>query len=158
MDVHSPEKRSFNMSRIKGKNTGPEMTIRRWLWTNGYRYRLHRKDLAGKPDIVLRRYKAAILVHGCFWHRHGCQTTTTPASRRSFWTAKFQENVNRDKRNIEDLLTDGWRVMVIWECSLRGKTADLELVGKLTADFLRSDICFAESMGGASNTYAPLQW
>ncbi len=150
MDVHSPEKRSFNMSRIKGKDTAPEMLIRRWLWTNGYRYRLHREALAGKPDIVLPRYRAAIFVHGCFWHRHGCQATTTPMTRPNFWTAKFQENVNRDKRNIEDLLNGGWRVMVIWECSLRGKTADLEQIGRQTSENLKSDICFAESMPGTS--------
>ena len=148
MDVHSPEKRSFNMSRIKGRNTAPEMTIRRWLWAKGYRYRLHRKDLAGKPDIVLPRFSAAIFVHGCFWHRHGCQATTAPASRQSFWFTKFQENVNRDKRNIADLLNDGWRVMVIWECTVRGKTSDLELVGKQTSDFLISDVHFTESSNG----------
>ena len=146
MDVHSPEKRSFNMSRIKGKDTGPEMMVRRWLWTNGYRYRLHRKDLPGRPDIVLPRYRAVILVHGCFWHRHGCQSTTTPASRRSFWTSKFQGNVNRDRRNVQGLLSGGWRVMVIWECSLRGKHADLEQVGRQTTDFLNSDVNFAESL------------
>ena len=121
MDVHTPEKRSFNMSRIKGKDTTPEMLIRRWLWKNGYRYRLHRKDLAGKPDIVLPQYRTAIFVHGCFWHRHGCRATTTPVSRPNFWNAKFQENVSRDKRNIEDLLNSEWRVMVIWECSLTGE-------------------------------------
>lgn len=146
MDVHSAEKRSFNMSRIKGKNTEPEMLIRRWLWANGYRYQLHRTDLAGKPDIVLPRYGAAIFVHGCFWHRHGCRATTTPASRRCFWTAKFQENVSRDKRNIEELLNDGWRVMVIWECGLRGATGDLERVGQQASHFLRSRISFAESV------------
>ena len=145
MDIHSPEKRSFNMSRIRGKNTRPEMTIRQWLWKNGYRYRLHRKDLAGKPDIVLPRYKAVILVHGCFWHRHGCKATTTPASRTEFWLTKFQENVNRDKRNIRDLVNKGWRVMVIWECTLRGKTASLELIGNQISKFLVSDTCFIES-------------
>lgn len=145
MDIHSPEKRSFNMSRIRGKNTRPEMTIRQWLWKNGYRYRLHRKDLAGKPDIVLPRYKAVILVHGCFWHRHGCKATTTPASRTEFWLTKFQENVNRDKRNIQDLVNKGWRVMVIWECTLRGKTASLELIGNQISKFLVSDTCFIES-------------
>ena len=119
MDVHSPEQRSFNMSRISGKDTGPEVLIRRWLWENGYRYRLHRKDLPGKPDIVLQRYSAVIFVHGCFWHRHGCRFTTTPASREDFWVAKFQGNVERDKRNIENLVNFGWRVMVIWECTLR---------------------------------------
>ena len=155
MDVHSPEQRSFNMSRIKGKNTHPEMTIRRWLWRHGYRYRLHRKDLAGEPDIILSRYGAVIFVHGCFWHRHGCQATTTPASRPDFWLAKFQENVSRDKRNVADLINSKWRVMIIWECSLRGKTADLELVGKQISDFLRSDIRFAESMGLRSPALRP---
>ena len=128
MDVHSPEKRSFNMSRIKGKDTRPEMMVRKWLWTNGYRYRLHRKDLPGKPDIVLPRYRTVILVHGCYWHRHGCWMTTTPASRQDFWLAKFEENVDRDQRNLIALLNDGWRVMVVWECTLRGRTADPELV------------------------------
>ena len=147
MDVHSPERRSFNMSRIKGKNTYPEVMVRQWLWANGYRYRLHRKDLAGKPDIVLPRYGAAIFVHGCFWHRHGCQATTTPATRRDFWLDKFQGNIDRDKRNIEGLTNDNWRVMVIWECSLRGRSADLNLVGSRIVDFLESNVCFAESTG-----------
>ena len=146
MDVHSPEKRSFNMSRIRGRDTAPEMLMRRWLWAKGFRYRLHRKDLPGKPDIVLTKYGAAIFVHGCFWHRHGCQATTIPASRTSFWIAKFQENVNRDKRNVEDLLDRGWRVLVIWECGLRGRAANLEEVRMQTSDFLKSEIRFAESM------------
>ena len=148
MDVHSPEKRSFNMSRIKGKDTTPEMLVRRWLWKNGYRYRLHKKDLAGKPDIVLSRYRAAIFVHGCFWHRHGCQATTTPTTRPNFWATKFQENVDRDERNIKDLLSGGWRVLVIWECSLRGISSDLEHIGRQTSDFLKSDSVFAESIPG----------
>ncbi len=150
MDVHTPERRSFNMSRIKGKDTTPEMMIRGWLWTNGFRYRLHRKDLSGKPDIVLARYRAAIFVHGCFWHRHGCRATTTPATRQDFWTDKFRENVNRDKRNIEALLNAGWRVMIIWECFLQGKAVNLEQIGRQTSNFLKSDICFAESRPGAS--------
>ena len=145
MDVHSPETRSFNMSRIRGKDTQPELMIRQWLWANGYRYRLHREDLPGKPDIVLPRYHVVILVHGCYWHRHGCWMTTTPESRRDFWLAKFKENSSRDKRNIETLLNDGWRVMLVWECTLRGKTSDLELVTEQISDFLRSDIRLAES-------------
>ncbi len=144
MDVHSPSTRSFNMSKIKGMDTRPEMTVRQWLWSNGYRYRLHRKDLPGKPDIVLRKYRAVIFVHGCFWHRHGCHATTTPVTRREFWLGKFHENVNRDKRNIESLINDGWRVMVIWECSLRGKNSDLDATGEHTSDFLKSDITFSE--------------
>ena len=144
MDVHTPSTRSFNMSKIKGKDTRPEVTIRRWLWANGYRYRLHRKNLPGKPDIVLRKYGAVIFVHGCFWHRHGCYATTTPATRPEFWLGKFQENVNRDRRNIESLINDGWRVMVIWECGLRGKNSDLDATGEHTSDFLRSDVIFSE--------------
>lgn len=145
MDVHSPEQRSFNMSRIKGKNTRPEMMVRKWLWGNGYRYRLHRKDLPGKPDIVLPRHRTAILVHGCYWHRHGCWMTTTPASRQEFWLTKFKENVDRDQRNLTALLNGGWRVFVVWECSLRGKTADPALVAKQILDFLESDTRFCES-------------
>lgn len=145
MDVHSSEQRSFNMSRIRGKDTRPEIMVRKWLWANGYRYRLHRKDLPGKPDIVLPRYHAVIFVHGCFWHRHGCWATTTPETRRDFWLAKFSENVNRDKRIIEALMKAEWRVMVIWECTLRGKTANPELVTKQIIHFLNSDIRIAES-------------
>ena len=138
MDVHSPEQRRFNMSRIQGKDTRPEMMVRGWLWANGYRYRLHRKDLPGKPDIVLPKYRAVIFVHGC-------RSTTTPESRRDFWLAKFSENVSRDKRNIAALLEQSWRVMVIWECSLRGKNATPELVAEQIVDFLNSETRFAES-------------
>ncbi len=93
MDIHSPEQRSFNMSRIKGVNTRPEMLVRKLLWANGYRYRLHAKDLPGKPDIVFRGSKAAIFVHGCFWHRHGCRYTTMPSTRQEFWIKKFADNI-----------------------------------------------------------------
>ena len=144
MDVHSPATRSFNMSRIKGKNTSPELTVRRALWARGYRYRLHRKDLQGKPDIVLQRYRAAIFVHGCYWHRHGCPATTTPTTRRDFWLRKFEDNMARDNRNIETLREAGWRVLVIWECSLRGKYADLEATIKRTTGFLNSNATFAD--------------
>jgi DNA mismatch endonuclease (patch repair protein) len=145
MDVHSPEQRSFNMSRIREKNTRPEMMVRGWLWANGYRYRLHREDLPGRPDIVLPKYRAVIFVHGCFWHRHGCQSTTTPESHQDFWLVKFSENVSRDKRNIAALLKQSWRVMLIWECSLRRKNAIPELVAEQIADFLNSETLFAET-------------
>ena len=145
MDVHSAETRSFNMSRISGKDTQPEMMVRKWLWANGYRYRLHRKDLPGKPDIVLPAYNAVVFVHGCFWHRHGCRMTTTPETRLGFWLAKFKENIERDNRNIEALLKEGWRVMVVWECTLRNKTANPDLVSRQISDFLKSDDHFAES-------------
>lgn len=145
MDVHSAETRSFNMSRISGKDTQPEMMVRKWLWANGYRYRLHRKDLPGKPDIVLPAYNAVVFVHGCFWHRHGCRMTTTPESRQGFWLAKFRENVERDSRNIEALLKEGWRVMVVWECTLRARAANPDVVSAQITAYLRSDIRFAES-------------
>lgn len=145
MDVHTPEQRSFNMSKIRGKDTRPEMLVRRWLWANGYRYRLHRKDLPGRPDIVLSKYKAVIFVHGCFWHRHGCQFTTTPESNREFWLAKFSKNVSRDKRNISALLEQSWRVMVIWECSFQGKNAISELLAEQITNFLNSEMRFAET-------------
>lgn len=144
MDVHSPEQRRFNMSRIRGKDTRPEMVVRRWLWANGYRYRLHRKELPGKPDIILPKYRAVIFVHGCFWHRHGCALTTTPESRRDFWLAKFQNNVSRDKHNIESLLEQFWRVMIVWECSIIGKKAISEEVAEQMTNFLHSEKRFAE--------------
>ena len=145
MDVHSQEQRSFKMSKIRGKDTRPETIVRRWLWSNGYRYRLHKKELPGKPDIVLLKYHAVIFIHGCFWHRHGCQWTTMPKSNRDFWLAKFNKNVSRDKQNIAALMQQLWRVMVIWECSLQRKNTVPELLAEQIQTFLNSDICFAES-------------
>lgn len=112
--------------------------------------------MAGKPDIVLPKYGVAIFVHGCFWHRHGCRATTTPATRRSFWTVKFQQTVDRDRRNLEELLNAGWRVLIIWECSLRGKSADVERVGMQAAGFLESDSRFAECLAADPNSEAGL--
>lgn len=119
MDIHSPEQRSFNMSRIKGVNTRPEMLVRKLLWANGYRYRLHAKDLPGKPDIVFRGSKAAIFVHGCFWHRHGCRYTTMPSTRQEFWIKKFADSMERDKKNVQLLCEQGWRVLLLWECEIK---------------------------------------
>lgn len=119
MDVHSPETRSFNMSKIRGKDTKPEIIVRKWLWTHGFRYRLHRKDLPGNPDIVLPKYNTVIFVHGCFWHRHkNCRYATTPKTRKNFWMEKFEGNIQRDKKNQAKLRKLGWKVIVIWECEL----------------------------------------
>ena len=134
-----------------GRDTRPELTVRRILWAHGYRYRLHQKNLPGKPDLVLKRHKAAIFVHGCFWHRHGCSATTTPATRREFWLRKFEDNVERDRRNVEMLMEAGWRVLVIWECSIRGKHAQLEKSIELTTTFLQSDAVFEEIPRNPSN-------
>ncbi|MGM0582790.1 MAG: very short patch repair endonuclease [Bacteroidota bacterium] len=146
MDVHSPVQRSFNMSKISCKNTKPEILVRKWIWAKGYRYRLHRKDLPGKPDIVLPKYRAVIFVNGCFWHRHGCRQTTTPKSRKDFWLAKFETNIARDRRNIKSLMEKSWRVMIVWECKLRRKDADPEMVVRQITAFLNSDIPFTETV------------
>ena len=145
MDVHSQEQRSFNMSKIRGKDTRPEIIVRRWLWSNGYRYRLHKKELPGRPDIVLLKYHAVIFIHGCFWHRHGCSLTTMPESNQAFWLAKFNKNVIRDKQNIAVLMQQFWRVMVVWECSLQRKNTVPELLADQIKAFLNSDMGFAES-------------
>ncbi len=125
VDRLTKEKRSWNMSRIKGRDTGPELAVRSLLHKAGYRFRLHRKDLPGKPDIVLPKYRTVILVHGCFWHRHeGCAFAYKPKSRQDFWKKKFKENTRRDRNNIDALDTLGWRVIVVWECEI-GKTEHL---------------------------------
>lgn len=123
-DVVSPE-RSRVMRAVKGKNTTPEMAVRRVLHRLGYRFRLHDKRLEGRPDIVLRRYRTVIFVHGCFWHRHeGCARTRMPKTKLDFWTTKFETNVARDKRNLEALRLAGWKVFVVWEC----ETKNIELL------------------------------
>lgn len=121
MDVHSPDQRSFNMSRIKGKNTKPEMIVRQWLWQNGYRYRLHRKDLPGKPDIVFSGRKKVIFINGCFWHKHNCKYFKWPKSNTKFWRQKIEANVRRDVDNYISLNTTGWNYMVVWECEIKEK-------------------------------------
>ena len=121
MDVHSPDQRSFNMSRIKGKNTKPEMIVRQWLWQNGYRYRLHRKDLPGKPDIVFAGRKKVIFINGCFWHKHNCKYFKWPKSNTKFWRQKIEANVRRDVDNYISLNATGWDYMVVWECEIKEK-------------------------------------
>ncbi len=127
MDVHSPEQRSYNMSQIRGKNTGPEITLRKWLWREGLRYRLHRKDLPGKPDIVFPKYRTVLLVHGCFWHRHSCKAATMPASNQHFWIHKFEMTIERDRRNARELRRLGWRVLTVWECALKKQDAEIRI-------------------------------
>ena len=123
-DIVSPSVRSRNMAAIRGTNTKPEMVLRRLLHGSGLRYRLHAKDLPGKPDIVFPRKKVAVFINGCFWHRHsGCYWCTTPASNSEFWNAKFSENVKRDQRCVSELLELGWRVATVWECALKGEEA-----------------------------------
>ncbi|WP_225897128.1 very short patch repair endonuclease [Brevundimonas goettingensis] len=110
------------MRKVRGKNTTPEIKVRSALHRAGYRFRLHRKDLPGSPDIVLPSRKAVVFVHGCFWHRHpGCRAASSPSTRADFWNAKFTRNVARDRENIQNLESLGWRVHVVWECETNGR-------------------------------------
>ena len=120
MDTLSKEKRSWNMSRIKSKDTVPEMALRSFLHRAGFRYRLHVKTLPGKPDIVLPKYKTVIEVRGCFWHRHpGCKEATTPSTHIEFWQKKFDGNVARDQKTEAELTALGWNYIAVWECELK---------------------------------------
>lgn len=120
MDVHSKEVRSYNMSCIKGKGTKPEEMVRKYLFSHGFRYRKNDKRLPGTPDIVLPKYKTVIFVNGCFWHGHeGCKYFVWPKNNAGFWKAKILQNIERDKRDFERLENAGWKVIVVWECSLK---------------------------------------
>lgn len=124
VDVVSPADRSRMMPGIKGKNSQPELLVRRMLFASGYRFRLHRRDMPGTPDIVMPRRKVAIFVHGCFWHHHqGCRYAKMPATRPDFWKAKLEANVERDRRAVDKLQALGWRVLCVWECSTRDAEA-----------------------------------
>lgn len=118
-DRITKDRRSWNMSRIRSKNTKPELLVRSLLHRMGYRFRLHRKDLPGKPDIVLPKYKTVIFVNGCFWHRHkGCKRCTTPSSNEKYWQTKFERNVKKDRINQSELKKLGWKILIIWECEI----------------------------------------
>ena len=129
-DILTPQERSALMSRIRGVDTKPEFFVRRALHALGYRFRTHVGGLPGRPDVVFTRRHAAVFVHGCFWHRHGCNKTYTPRSREQFWQAKFAGNVERDKRDQLRLTGDGWRVFIAWECEIE---ADETFMDRLLA-------------------------
>lgn len=119
-DVHDPEVRSYNMSQIKGKGTKPEILVRKSLHASGFRYRLHEKKLPGKPDIVLPKYKTVVFVHGCFWHGHeDCKYFVVPKTRTEWWLNKIKRNSQRDKKNQERLISQGWKVLTVFECELK---------------------------------------
>jgi len=141
VDIISEERRSWNMSRIRGKDTKPEIIVRSMLHRMGYRFRLHRKDLPGKPDIVLPKYNTVIFVHGCFWHRHeGCKYAYTPKSRVDFWNAKFDDTVARDERNREQLKEIGWNVVTIWECETKNISSIEEALSNLLSGTISNEI------------------
>ena len=130
-DIVGREQRSRMMAGIKGKNTRPERFVRSFLHRNGFRFRLHAKGLPGRPDIILPRYRAVVMVHGCFWHRHpGCRFAYTPKSNTEFWLGKFAENTARDRKVVEALRQSGWRVFTVWEC----QAADERVLETLVAE------------------------
>lgn len=127
-DVHDKKTRSYNMSRIRGKDTKPEIIVRKFLHSEGFRYRLHDKKLPGKPDIVLKKYKTVIFIHGCFWHGHkGCKYFVVPKTRTEFWLNKIETNRSNDQKYDELLKQSGWRVYTIWECELKKQVREATL-------------------------------
>ena len=153
-DVLTKQQRRLNMSRIRGRNTKPEMIIRRGLHAKGLRFRLHCQDLPGRPDLVLPRHRAIILVHGCFWHGHGCHLCKTPQTRTSFWESKIAKTVERDRRTMEILIHEGWRVLIVWECALRGsrKIPIDRLLEECEAFIQRSAVARAELAATSTET------
>jgi len=147
-DVVDAATRSRMMSGIGGKNTKPELLVRKALFAAGFRFRLHRKDLPGRPDVVLPSRRVVVFVHGCFWHAHqGCRYAKIPATRREFWEAKLAANVERDRRAREALLSAGWRVLVVWECATRSSG-----VRERLSELLTHWIEGTELMGDLSGT------
>jgi len=147
-DTVSPEKRSEVMSKVGSRDTKPELLIRKGLHARGFRYRLHAKDLPGKPDLVFRRYRSVIFVNGCFWHGHSCPRCRMPNSNADYWKQKVARNVKRDASNRQSLLDEGWRVLTIWECALTGKwKLGLNEVIVLASEWLLSTKSLSEIKG-----------
>lgn len=143
-DIVSPAKRSAMMSGIRAKDTKPELRVRKALFAAGFRYRLHIKKMPGCPDIVLSKYRAAIFVHGCFWHQHaGCKLSKIPASRVEFWKAKLEGNSARDSRAVRDILSLGWRVLIVWECHLRAQR-DMSTLQKELSEWINGGPEFSQ--------------
>lgn len=150
-DVLNQESRSKNMRAIRGKNTQPELILRKLLFSRGFRFRLHVKTMPGKPDIVLPKYRVAIQVHGCFWHGHECYLFKLPISRSDFWRTKIIQNRLRDIRHTDALLKSGWRVLCVWECALKGKL-------RWNHDELCEQISRWILCGGKSENYSEVQF
>lgn len=147
-DIVSKEKRSAMMSSIRGKDTKPELIIRSGLHRRGFRYSLHNRKLPGKPDIKFTKRKAILFINGCFWHFHDCHLFKMPSSRREFWEEKLTKNKHNDKKNVNLLLEKGWRVAIVWECALKGKTRiPLDDILNLCEEWLKSNGRFMEIKG-----------
>lgn len=137
-DVHTPEQRHKNMAAIHSSSTKPELKLRRALWSQGFRYRINEKDLPGKPDIVLPKYRTVVFVHGCFWHGHkGCKYYTVPKTNTEFWTAKVTRNQQRDQEVWRQLEAKGWAVIIVWECELK-KYRFEDTVNSVAAEIVRN--------------------
>jgi len=136
MDKLSPEKRRLNMQHIQNKNTKPELKIRKLIYSKGYRYRIHVKELPGKPDIVFLGRKKVIFINGCFWHKHNCKQFYLPKTNRNFWSSKINLNFTRDKKNYSALQSLGWDILIIWECEITEK--NLNILTQRIIDFLES--------------------
>lgn len=143
-DIVDSVTRSKMMSDIRGKDTKPELQIRRHLHKLGFRYRLHDKCLPGKPDIILRKYHAIIFVHGCFWHRHECHLFKWPKTRSEFWKEKINRNYKNDQKVLEYLQSAGWRICIVWECAIKGKDKNIHNIGKSIAAWLKAEKPFLE--------------
>lgn len=146
-DIVDSATRSRMMSGIRGRNTKPEILIRSLLHCKGFRFRLHVRDMPGKPDIVLPRYRAIVFVHGCFWHGHSCPLFKLPRTRSDFWSEKIERNRTNDDKAKKALLADGWRVGIIWECALRGAGKNIEGVAHSLDEWLRSETPLIEVRG-----------
>ena len=153
-DVLTPDQRKLNMSRIRDRDTKPEMLIRRGLHARGFRYRLHDRKLPGRPDLVFPRYHAVVFVHGCFWHGHSCPMFKLPITHQEFWATKIASNRARDERVTGALLKLGWRVANVWECSIRGPTrlTNDEVISECQK-FLLSDEVTLINISGLARTY-----
>lgn len=151
-DVLTPEQRRLNMSRIRGRNTKPELLLRKILHGAGFRYRLHARELPGRPDMIFPRFKAAVFVHGCFWHGHDCPMFKLPATRQEFWSAKIGGNRLRDQRKAAELEAAGWRILTVWECGLKGPARrPLSEVTACCSSFLKGDEARGELSGDWQN-------
>ncbi|TGE76502.1 MULTISPECIES: very short patch repair endonuclease [Agrobacterium tumefaciens complex] len=138
-DVHTPQTRSRNMAAIKGSHTKPELMVRHALHAKGLRYKLHSRDLPGKPDLVFPKYRAVVFVHGCFWHRHDCHLFKWPSTRQEFWAEKISRNVLNDDLAMAKLRENGWRIGTVWECALKGRTRlDFAIAMQKLADWVKS--------------------
>lgn len=147
-DTVDAKTRSRMMAGIRAKDTRPEMAVRKGLFRYGYRYRLHVSGMPGKPDMIFPKYRAVVLVHGCFWHRHDCHLFKWPGSRKEFWKQKLIANKQRDRKNIQRLRKAGWRVLVIWECAVKGKKGnELDLVIRKASRWLRNGMPAMEIAG-----------